>query len=167
MVCVTVVCDVFTIHVFYNLCMLQLNRLSFSTSSLCISSVLVIALSCLVLLLMWIDYILLALGLIVLLTTKSQGQKHTNHPNIPDDSFLLILQTNFQLELHKKHASTSMCLASTHGTNQYRVKPVTVVFPDEYGKCILAAICIYAHDILFISLCTGHLFHVVCLFHVV
>ena len=101
-VCVIVVCDVFTIHVFNNLCMQQLNRLSYSTSSFCISSVLVIALSCLVLLLMWIDYILLALGLIVLLTTKSQGQKHTNHPNIPNDSFLLILQTNFQLELHKK-----------------------------------------------------------------
>ena len=32
----------------YNLCMLQLNQFSYSTSSFCISSVLVIALSCLV-----------------------------------------------------------------------------------------------------------------------
>ena len=45
---------------------------------------------------------------------KSQDQKHPNYPNIPEDSFILILQTKFQLELYKKHASTIMCIDSTH-----------------------------------------------------
>jgi len=67
---------------------------------------------------------------------KPQGQKHPDYPNVPEESFILVLQTKFQLELYKKHASTIMCIDSTHGTNQYRFKLITVVVPDDYGKGI-------------------------------
>ena len=65
---------------------------------------------------------------------KPQGSKSPDHPSLPEESFILAIQTKFQLELYKQHANTILCIDSTHGTNQYRFKLITVVVPDDKGK---------------------------------
>lgn len=65
---------------------------------------------------------------------KPQGRKSPEYPSLAEESFVLALQTNFQLEMYKQHASTILCIDSTHGTNQYRFKLITAVVPDDLGK---------------------------------
>lgn len=65
---------------------------------------------------------------------KPQGSMDDSHPALRTDSFVLVIQTQFQMEVYQKYASTILCIDSTHGTNQYRFKLISVVVPDEYGK---------------------------------
>ena len=69
---------------------------------------------------------------------KPQGSKSSEYPSLPEEAFILAIQTKFQLELYKQHASTILCIDSTHGTNQYRFKLITIVVPDELrkGQCV-------------------------------
>ena len=52
----------------------------------------------------------------------------------PDDLFLWGYMTKEQEVMLKKNASKIVCLDSTHETNQYKFKLVTVLVPDEFGK---------------------------------
>ena len=63
---------------------------------------------------------------------KAQGQRDSEHPNLAEDTFLLILMTSFQAGLLEMFSSKIVCLDSTHKTNQYRFKLITVAVPDEY-----------------------------------
>ena len=65
---------------------------------------------------------------------KPQGSKSPKYPSLPEESFILAIQTKFQLELYDQYASTILCIDSTHGTNQYRFKLITIVVPDDLGK---------------------------------
>ena len=65
---------------------------------------------------------------------KPQGTKDPHYPMVSDETFILALQTKFQMELYEKHASTILCIDSTHGTNQYRFKLITCIVPDDHGK---------------------------------
>lgn len=66
--------------------------------------------------------------------SKPQGSKDNSHPSLHTDSFVLVIQTQFQMELYQKYAFTILCIDSTHGTNQYCFKLISIVVPDEYGK---------------------------------
>ena len=68
-----------------------------------------------------------------ILIFKPQGEKDQTH-SLPIESFVLAIQTQFQQELYKKYVSTIMCIDSTHGTNQYRFKLISIVVPDDQGK---------------------------------
>ena len=72
---------------------------------------------------------------------KPQGTKDPQYPMLTDDTFILALQTKFQKELYEAHASTILCIDSTHGTNQYRFKLITCIVPDNYGKGTY--VCVY------------------------
>ena len=80
---------------------------------------------------------------------KPQGSKSPEYPTLPEESFILAFQTEFQLELYKQHASTILCIDSTHGTNQYRFKLITVVVPDDLGKgqYVHVRVCVCVHSI--------------------
>ena len=65
---------------------------------------------------------------------KPQGRSDPQFPTLQDDTFVLAIQTKFQKELYEAHASTILCIDSTHGTNQYRFKLITCVVPDDHGK---------------------------------
>ena len=65
---------------------------------------------------------------------KPQGSKSPEYHFLPEESFILAIQTKFQLELYEQYASTILCIDSTHGTNQYRFKLITIVVPDNLGK---------------------------------
>lgn len=68
-----------------------------------------------------------------ILIFKPQG-KVDQTLSLESDSFVLAIQTQFQMELYRKHVSTIMCIDSTHGTNQYRFKLISVIVPDDQGK---------------------------------
>ena len=74
---------------------------------------------------------------------KPQGTKDPQYPMLPDDTFILALQTKFQKELYEAHASTILCIDSTHGTNQYRFKLITCIVPDDYSKDMYVCIVHY------------------------
>ena len=68
-----------------------------------------------------------------ILIYKPQG---TFDPDIPlsEDRFLFAMQTKFQLDMHQQYASTVVCIDSTHKTNVYDFKLVTLMVIDEYGE---------------------------------
>ena len=86
---------------------------------------------------------------------KPQGEKHPKYPNISKEAFVLVIQTKFQLQLNKKHAPTIMCIDSTHGTNQYRFKLITMAVPDEHGKGKFLSIFVQFKELLIFSMCSG------------
>ena len=65
---------------------------------------------------------------------KPQGSKSPAYPGLAEESFILAIQTKFQLEFYDQHASTILCIDSTHGTNQYRFKLITIVVLDDLEK---------------------------------
>lgn len=65
---------------------------------------------------------------------KPQGGTEPQFPTLQDETFVLALQTKFQKDLYEAHASTILCIDSTHGTNQYRFKLITCIVPDDHGK---------------------------------
>ena len=69
-----------------------------------------------------------------ILIFKPQGFKNPTLPTLAIESFVLVVQSQFQMELYQKHASTIICIDSTHGTNHYRFKLISALVPDEYGK---------------------------------
>ena len=64
---------------------------------------------------------------------KPQGI-HTPDCSLPDDSFVLIIMTEFQSKLLEEYSDKIVCLDSTHNTNQYKHKLVTLMIADEFRK---------------------------------
>lgn len=63
---------------------------------------------------------------------KPQGITDSNFSYLTKDTFLLVLMTEFQAFLFETYSSKMVCVDSTHKTNQYRFKLITVVVADEY-----------------------------------
>ena len=53
---------------------------------------------------------------------------------ITNDTFILGIQTKEQLNMFQRNALKIVCLDSTHSTNKYEFKLITLVVPDEYSK---------------------------------
>lgn len=68
-----------------------------------------------------------------ILLYKQQGTVDSNIP-LPQDRFLLAVQTEFQRDMYRVYASTVVCIDSTHKTNVYDFKLVTLMVIDEYGE---------------------------------
>ena len=51
---------------------------------------------------------------------------------LPDDTFFLVVMTEFQSKLFNEFSAKVVCLDSTHKTNQYKHKLVTLMVPDEF-----------------------------------
>ena len=68
-----------------------------------------------------------------ILVFKSQGSQDPGFPTLSAETFVLAIQTQFQMELYRQYATTILCIDSTHGTNQYRFKLITCIVHD-HGK---------------------------------
>ena len=53
---------------------------------------------------------------------KPFGVKDDNFPELPEESFMLVIQTEHQKELFEKFSSGVVCVDSTHNTNLYNYK---------------------------------------------
>ena len=65
------------------------------------------------------------------LVYKAQGASDPDL-SVPSDTFLLAIMTEFQAEVFNAFSSRIVCLDSTHCTNQYRFKLVTLMVADEF-----------------------------------
>lgn len=63
---------------------------------------------------------------------KPQGVEDPELPNVTKDTFLLVIMTEFQAMLFETFGGKITCIDSTHKTNQYRFKLLTIMVPDEY-----------------------------------
>ena len=62
------------------------------------------------------------------------GPQNTNKYPLRKDDFFLAIQTKEQLNMFKENACKIVCLDSTHGTNQYKFKLITLVVQDEFDR---------------------------------
>ena len=58
------------------------------------------------------------------------------------EDFMLVLMTNQQLTMYKKFANRIVCMDSTHNTNQYGFKLITLLVPDEFRRGYPVAFCL-------------------------
>ena len=63
---------------------------------------------------------------------KPQGVKKEAYPKLSADNFLFVIMTQFQAEMFRKYSGRVVCVDSTHKTNPYGFKLVTIVVPDEF-----------------------------------
>ena len=79
----------------------------------------------------------------VVIAYKPQGKKDEAFPKLGEGSFLLVIMTDFQATMFEKHSARVVCIDSTHKTNPYGFKLVTVVVPDEFknGKKYITITC--------------------------
>lgn len=67
------------------------------------------------------------------------------HYNLEKENFILVISTNFQLQMFKHFGSSSnskICIDSTHCTNEYGLQLTTIVVVDEFGNGFPCAYCI-------------------------
>lgn len=69
-----------------------------------------------------------------ILMYKPQGMLKEEYGTLGRDSFVLAVQTEFQVELYRKFSSKILCIDATHTTNAYRFKLITCMVPDEFGQ---------------------------------
>ena len=72
---------------------------------------------------------------------KQQGTEDPTHGLSKEDFFLAIM-TKQQLDIYKKFAGRILCMDSTHNTNIYSFKLITLMVPDEFRKGYPVAFCI-------------------------
>ena len=53
---------------------------------------------------------------------------------IPEEAFLLMVQTPHMRKMYTDHADKVLCVDSTHGTTQYRFSLLAAVVPDGNGE---------------------------------
>ncbi len=63
---------------------------------------------------------------------KAQGCESELKPFLKKDSFLLVLQTEFQMDLYRKFSQKILCIDATHSTNAYRFKLITCLVQDDF-----------------------------------
>ena len=56
------------------------------------------------------------------------------HPTLQDDTFLLVIMTSYQSQLFEEFAYKVVCMDSTHKTNEYRFKLITLLVVDAFHK---------------------------------
>ena len=70
------------------------------------------------------------------LAYKRQGFQHSKYPTLQDNTFLLVLMTSYQSQLFEEFGHRVVCMDSTHKTNEYWFKLITLLVIDEFHKGI-------------------------------
>ena len=65
---------------------------------------------------------------------KCQGSPHPEYPTLQDDTFLLVIMTSYQSQLFEEFAYKVVCMDSTHKTNEYRFKLITLLVVVGFHK---------------------------------
>ena len=61
-------------------------------------------------------------NVIVNVVNKWQHEINQQLPSLPQNAFLLVIQTNFKQQLYQQHAHKVLCVIATHVTNAYQFK---------------------------------------------
>ncbi|GBN01390.1 hypothetical protein AVEN_110443-1 [Araneus ventricosus] len=73
---------------------------------------------------------------------KFQGSIPREYENFEEEDFILVYQHPLQREMLKQYGNKVVCLDSTHGTNAYNFKLITVLIVDDFGEGFPAAWCL-------------------------
>ena len=71
---------------------------------------------------------------IPVLLYKPQGNESEKYPSLRKDSFILAVQTEFQMKLYQEFSNKILCIDATHSTNAYRFKLITCLVQDEFNQ---------------------------------
>ena len=77
-----------------------------------------------------------------LLYLKLQEEEAKHRYDLPNDDFILVVETPFQHEMLLKFAVNRICCDSTHGTNGCNFLLTTIHAIDEFGEGMLVAWCL-------------------------
>ncbi|GFW38630.1 c2H2-type domain-containing protein [Trichonephila clavipes] len=77
-----------------------------------------------------------------ILGCKFQGCLLSEYEGLNNEDFFLALQHPLQKEMLKKFGEEIVCVDSTHGTNSYNFKLITVLVVDDFGEGFPVAWCI-------------------------
>ena len=72
---------------------------------------------------------------------KRQGET-IEHCRLDTKDFMLVIMTNEQARIFSTFSDRILCMDSTHKTNEYRFKLITLMVPDEFRKGYPVAFCI-------------------------
>ena len=64
---------------------------------------------------------------------KQQHVVDAQYPQFSGEAFLLMFQSEFQQQMYMRFASKILCVDSTHGTNAYKFKLLTVMAADDFA----------------------------------
>ena len=67
-----------------------------------------------------------------ILLYKPQHKAEPSLPRFLASSFVLMIQTKFKMELFRVFSESIVYIDSTHNTNAYRFKHITLLVPDEF-----------------------------------
>ena len=56
------------------------------------------------------------------------------YPTLGSDSFILAVQTEFQMKLYREYSSKILGIDATHGTNAYWFKLITCIVVDQFDQ---------------------------------
>ncbi|XP_053388439.1 uncharacterized protein LOC128551562 [Mercenaria mercenaria] len=73
---------------------------------------------------------------------KMQHSKEFSEKGLNPKDFLLVFMTNKQKEMFQKFGERILCMDSTHGTNSYLFKLITLLVVDEYKRGYPVAFCV-------------------------
>jgi len=62
---------------------------------------------------------------------KSQGQINTNHIQLKEDDFLLLIMNDYQKSMISKFGNDVICIDETHGMNSYHFNLTTIMVLDD------------------------------------
>ena len=71
-----------------------------------------------------------------------QQNVEDNTMGLLKEDIVLVIMTKEQSDIYKRYASQIICFDSTHKTNQYSFKLITLLVPDEFRKGYPVAFCI-------------------------
>ncbi|GFR27067.1 uncharacterized protein TNCT_647971 [Trichonephila clavata] len=77
-----------------------------------------------------------------ILGCKFQGCLSSEYEGLNNEDFFLAIQHPLQKETLKKFGKEIVCVDSTHGTNSYNFKLITVLVVDDFGEGFPVAWCI-------------------------
>ena len=75
----------------------------------------------------------------VLIFIPQGKQQEEDMDDMGDNDFLLVLQTQFQLDMLKANGHKCICMDANYGVNMYDFMLITVLVIDEYGEGIPVA----------------------------
>jgi hypothetical protein len=64
---------------------------------------------------------------------KPCGKKNEKYPLLREENFLIVLMTDFQADMFSQWSKMA-CVDSTHKTNDYGYKLITLLVIDEFRK---------------------------------
>ena len=64
---------------------------------------------------------------------KQQHVVDEQHPQFSREAFLLMFRSEFQQQMYLRFASKILCINSTHDTNAYKFKLLTVMVADDFA----------------------------------